>query len=671
MTFFVLNLLLLLLVIHSSASILAIFFFIFYIKKNHLYYILAIVLLFITQFIHINKSVDLQENETILITVYDRIKHSDYSTSFIAKYNNNKFLVYIDYDPSIKYGDILSGGAFDFAPISNQYNNKVSFDTIKYYQGQLIFHKFNFDNHKNNGMNNNFIYKLKNFRSRQIEVINDKYENASYINALVFGHRNFDDSLNKAFSTTGIIHILSISGTHLIFILGTIRFILYFFNRSIFFNKIIQTIFIPLYFFLSGANIPIFRASIVQLITLHSKLKKVDILNSVVITMIFINPFIFYNVSFVLSFTIAYSLIYYKNKNLFPFATFLFLLLLPLTSNFNYIINIFTPLINIIIVPIVTMFILPLSFYLSIIKSDFLLASIFDIFIFILEKMIFFFTNFNIILGFVGPLKIVLMLFSLFVFIKYKNYFKSFFIILLVIFIPPLTNYSASINFLDVGQGDAVLITKPFNSLTILIDTGPPSSEFELDNYLLSRKIKTIDFLFISHFDSDHVGNLDFILQNYKVKNTYVSYIPEEYQHFNFILINEVTNFNLGGFDFTLFPPNKRYDNDNDNSLVVLFKNNDLDILFTGDIERSREIDMVSEISKFDIDILKVAHHGSKTSTDISFLSHFSPEYAIITAGYNNRYGHPHDDVVSILEKNNIIIFETAIIGEIKINIML
>lgn len=278
-----------------------------------------------------------------------------------------------------------------------------------------------------------------------------------------------------------------------------------------------------------------------------------------------------------------------------------------------------------------------------------------------------------------------------------KNSYKYISIILISII---LTNTISNkifqeikIYFVDVGQGDSTLI-QTIEGKNILIDGG--GSEFGsfdvgesiLLPYLLDRRITTIDYLMISHFDSDHIGGVFAILENLEVKNIIISKQGETSE--NLKKFYEITN-NKGirtiivkkgdiveidkysHFEI-LFPEDNLIEDNilNNNSIVARFNSLDFSILFTGDIEEIAEkrlCELYSGTDKLEAFVLKVAHHGSKTSSTEEFLELVKPKIALIGVGKNNNFGHPNIDVIERLENMGSKIYRTDNCGEIIIRI--
>ena len=257
-------------------------------------------------------------------------------------------------------------------------------------------------------------------------------------------------------------------------------------------------------------------------------------------------------------------------------------------------------------------------------------------------------------------------------FINYNNLKKiltmSLIIILIFNSIDNLYNSALKnlkIYFIDVGQGDSTLIITP-RQKTILIDGGEGKTDVLL-SYLLDRRIKKIDYIIISHFDSDHCNGLIEVIKHLSVKNIIISkqaYISEEYinlaniineKRINTVFVKQGDKLNIDkNIEINiLYPTNKlEYEDLNNNSIVAKLSYKNFSILFTGDIEAAEEniIETYRDTSTLKSNILKISHHGSKTSSTESFLSEVKPQIALIGVGENNKFGHPDSSVLKRLE---------------------
>lgn len=208
-----------------------------------------------------------------------------------------------------------------------------------------------------------------------------------------------------------------------------------------------------------------------------------------------------------------------------------------------------------------------------------------------------------------------------------------------------------SLSFINVGSADACYIT--CHGKNILIDAGDSADFDKLSAYLKRNGCTHFDALIISHPDSDHIGGMSDIIENYGANEVYICNLPEElvpstneYTYFvNSVNENKVKQINpiigseveIGDLKFNFISPTKPYDNVNDFSLVVKMTYEENSFLFTGDISYKVEEDLINSDIELKSDVLKVAHHGSKTSSSQQFLEAVSPQISIVSVGSNDR----------------------------------
>lgn len=239
-----------------------------------------------------------------------------------------------------------------------------------------------------------------------------------------------------------------------------------------------------------------------------------------------------------------------------------------------------------------------------------------------------------------------------------------------------------------LDNGDSTLIVSPYGK-TILIDGGESEKNI-LIPYLLARKIKKIDYLVISHFDSDHVGGLLEVMEHLKVKNVVISKqieYTENYEIFKKIakekrmkvlIVRQKNKMRIEKnlYIDILWPNQSDIISENvlnNNSIVCKLNYEKFSILFTGDIEETAEKQILeyykNNFKMLNSTMLKVAHHGSKTSTTQEFLNAVNPQFALIGVGKNNTFGHPSNEVIERLKKHNTKIYRTDEMGEIRFTI--
>ena len=243
--------------------------------------------------------------------------------------------------------------------------------------------------------------------------------------------------------------------------------------------------------------------------------------------------------------------------------------------------------------------------------------------------------------------------------------------------LPVPADGEAYYHFIDVGQGDAILITTAEGNM--LVDTSEKGARDELDAYLKAAGITSIRYLVLTHPDADHIGNADYVIQNYNVQTVLMTdhvatsktyeRLLDAIEEFDVELIipelGEV--FTLGAVQNTVIAPVKDYDDPNEMSLVIKSVYGETSVMLTGDAEVESEGDIVEKWSESALkcDILKVGHHGSTTSTTEEFLSLVAPKIAVISCGEDNKYGHPHDETMEKLTQKGITIYRTDTDGSI------
>ena len=236
-----------------------------------------------------------------------------------------------------------------------------------------------------------------------------------------------------------------------------------------------------------------------------------------------------------------------------------------------------------------------------------------------------------------------------------------------------------SVHFIDVGQGDCELIKT--QSKAVLIDCGEKEYYADVIEYIKSQNIEYIDYVIVTHPHSDHAGGVSFILDEFDIGTVIMPKIQESVTPITSTyirLLNSIDNkdinveyaypgrkYSLDDGEMTLLSPVKDYDDLNNYSIAVKFVHGENSFLFTGDIEKEAESDIMENGYDISADVLKVAHHGSSTSSQKSFINAVSPQYAVIEVGSPNSYNHPNKETVQRLENKEIIIYRTDLYGNI------
>ena len=628
-------------------------------------------------------------NDKEIIGIITNIKKDDERNILTIKGREN-IIGYYDNNINFNLGDKvkLIGNLNELkgSTIFNLFNYK------EYMLSKNTYFSINIDNIILIEKNSNIFYKIKTYLIERIS----KIKCSEYLNTFILGDSSYiSDNVLESYRTNGISHLFSVSGMYITLLSSLILYILNKVKkRNI--NYLFVILFLLFYMSLTNFTPSVMRAAFLFIFLTLNKLLKLNLSTIKIFLIILminliINPYNIYNIGFKFSYIISFYLILfskiinkYKNylKKTLVTSSISFLASIPILINNYFSINIMTILNNIIFVPLISIIIFPFSLIVILIpKLDFM----FEIMIKILESLSLFITNFKLEIIFCKVNIIIIILYYLLINIIlykfYKRKYKYIFLIVITLFIHTNINYirnNTFITFIDVGQGDSTLIHLGHNKGDILIDTGGKynyDTSKDIISYLKSEGIKDIEFLILSHGDFDHLGSSINLVNNFKVNK--VIFNNDNYNDLELSLIEILKQKNipyyknikeLNIYDSKLyFLNNKLYDSENDNSNVIYTGLNNNKLLFMGDAGLKVEEDIIEKYNLKDIDILKIGHHGSKTSSSEYFIDTINPKYSIISVGKNNRYGHPSDSVLTNLEDS--IIYRTDYNGSIKFRI--
>ena len=539
----------------------------------------------------------------------------------------------------------------------------------------------------------NIFYKFKKNIIKRIDNIGNPY-----LNAFIIGDTSsISKDVKESYQINGISHLFAISGMHI----GLIIFIINFVFKKIFkFNNssIIIIILLLFYLFLTGCSKSIVRASIFYICMIINKkfnlnVSSIGILLMMICITLVINPFNIYNTAFLFTYTVTIALVVnYRFINeakiyfhkLFRVSLISFLVTMPIVINNYFQINLLSIILNLIFVPFVSLFIFPISVVVFLIPT---LNPILQFLIYILENLSLFFSK-------IDYLKITLCHINIFFFSFYyiviiiilisinKKKYERLLLLVILIFIHTNYRYIDSNMYsiiIDVNQGDSFLLILPNNKGNILIDTGGSYKGGIANNIIIptikSRGIKNIDYLIITHGDYDHMGEAINLVNNFKVEKVIFNCGPYndlekelikvlDKKHIKYYSCIKELNIDKNKLYFL---QTKKYDNENDNSNVIYTELDGFKFMFMGDASTTTEKEILDKYNLLEIDVLKVGHHGSKTSSGKEFINEINPKYSIISVGKNNRYGHPNKEVLNNLEKSKI--YRTDMDGSIMFKI--
>ncbi|SMB90819.1 competence protein ComEC [Desulfonispora thiosulfatigenes DSM 11270] len=564
-----------------------------------------------------------------------------------------------------------------------------------------------------------FAYTFK-FREKVAKKIVDLFpeKQSGIILGIILGDKsNLDEHYYDLFQKLGIVHIFAVSGLHVGYILGAYLLLSKVCKISPTFNLFFAIILLFFYSLITGLSPSVIRASLMSILVLlgTNLLKYKDfytiIASSALVILIF-NPLALFTISFQLSFITVWGLVYFsqitreifvrfpsKIREILSISLAAQIASLPIVVYYFNLISFVAPLVNVLIVGIVsvlvplllatilisfgsTLVVSPLIFFCNVLLDGIMLFS--DLIMKIFSSGYTFFPS--------PPLIGIILYYFILILIRERKTIYPYIpkkiriitsiilvVILLLLTIP--INQEIRMTFLDVGQGDSCVIQTNQNK-KIVIDGGPDTTT--LFNYLKHIGTNKVDLVVLSHPDSDHINGLFKVLESIKVSTLLVppdAYNNEALQELKNIAKKKETKIIEGkqGMKLTVggqiilkiiapHPNNLSALDVNNASIVFIFTYGKQDILFTGDVENKGIEKFVNQLDE--VEVIKVPHHGSKSSDSAELYDNTNPSMAIISAGRSNQYNHPHQDIVKKLKKRKIETFRTdkngAIILKVK-----
>lgn len=661
-----------------------------------------------------------------MVTIISDIQEKEYKKVCTAKIvrNNKKILINIKMSqdiPSIKYGDSLYiEGEFKQPEEARNYKG---YNYKQYLKTKKIIGTVELEKVKIlKSSNGSFIHNIQKYIRDTINgTLTD--EEGNLLLAILLGDKDkLSEDIQESFKTSNLSHMLAVSGAHVSYIILGLTYVL---QNSIIGKKngkIVCIIFLLAFMAITNFTPSVTRACIMAILTLFSSIiyRKSDVYTNIsvaaLITLIF-NPYSLLDLGFQLSYGGTIGIIIFIKriqekksnskvinyiKQMALVSIYANIIIIPImmyhfnTVSFTFIISniMASPILGIIVITgflfiIASITVKPLTRLIAIFIKPIL--SILIKISQICSKLPF--SNILVVTPYMFN---VISYYAIILYcIKSKKNNKCKIIICLLIvlilinFIIYIFPQKLRIFFIDVGQGDSTLIITP-DKKTVLIDGGGSDSfdvgEKVLLPYLLDRRILKIDYVLISHFDTDHCGGILTIMEKVKVKNIIISEQAEHsenYERFKKLMIHKRIRLievkkgdkiKIGRYsEFKILFPTSRLLSENplnNNSIVAQFNYNNFKMLFTGDIEKLAEQQILkTEKAEIRADILKVAHHGSKTSSIPEFIKAVRPKIALIGVGKNNTFGHPNQQTIKNLENIKCRIYRTDLQGEIIIKI--
>lgn len=599
-------------------------------------------------------------------TSYVGIVYETKENYFLFNSNGEKLYCY-EKNNHREIGDLLTIKGqkedFDFATLESDFN------FTSFLNNKGVYHALNIKSVKVNFTNP---LRLKSFKYYFLNKFDEKTRTS--VKSILFSDHD-DNELTNAVSQLHLSRLINAGG---LYFNALLTVLMYFFEKKIKtkWSKLLSIGAMSFYLLLTFPRFSIIRLTTIFLFKwineyfLKKRFTYLEVVSISGIVFLLIDHHLAYQDSFVLGYSIPIYLLLVNNsfkniKKLKKKALTLFLLyifFIPFELKFYNSINPLLVIYQSLLTPLFIFF-----FFLSLICLYGI--PIYQIVNFsnnILTKIVNPFTKLSISIyasPFNGYLWIVYYLF-LFVALYYlsirfrpfKKIFISTYLIGLSIYFLPIQNaITTEVTFVNVGQGDCCFIRNKYTS--IFIDTGGLSYKDLASDclipFLKKKRVYDIDYLITTHDDFDHNGAAASLKAHFKVKKEMTNMTFTSGSYGGITLINYNNHINDGA-------------EDNEKSLVIGFRLGKKDYLITGDASKSVESQIMKEYKTIPCDILKVGHHGSKTSTSDSFVKWLNPEIGVISVGKNNKYGHPNKEVIDVLQRNNVKIRRTDLEGTIS-----
>lgn len=579
---------------------------------------------------------------------------------------------------NINYGDCIKVSGVISTPSNNTIPNLFN------YKNYLRMYNINYIINANDieliSYNTNIFYDIKNNIVSRINKLN---KSSSYIYSLILNNKSYiDKEIKTSYMNNGISYLFNTT-IYLAIYIKLLNKLLNKVSYNNYYKFIITLIILLSYVLIINKSVSVLRYLIMLIINRVNKLfnlhiKRLDLMLIIFIIISLINPYYVIDISFILSYLIIFFIVVLNKKKNKLYISFLcFLVSFPLVISINYNINIISFIFNFILKIYNIFIILPISIISLFIPSiDNILYKLINL----IETISLFLSNINILnISFSKPSIIFIIIYYilLILYMYDKKYIITILMIILIHKYFYLIDKTLSVTYLDVGQGDSIVIT--YKSNVILMDTGgniySDISNNKTIPYLKSLGKNKIDYLILSHGDYDHMGESINLVNNFKVDN--VIFNKDNYNELEQELINVLENNNIKYYNSVnyidinnirlYFLNDKIYDNENDNSNIIYFSYYNYNFLFTGDISSNVEKYLVNNYNLNKIDFLKVSHHGSDTSSSKYFIDKLNVVNSIISVGRNNIYNHPSILTLNNLEDTNI--YRTDMDGSIKVDL--
>ncbi|MBN8236696.1 DNA internalization-related competence protein ComEC/Rec2 [Halobacillus kuroshimensis] len=691
--------------------------------RNHLPQFFLLCILLATGFFYLapqTPQTQMENSETWTGVIDSEVKETSYAVQFLMENADGikRQVRILKSDPDERVPVFHHGSVCTASGVTGPFasaRNPGAFDYAEYMYTQGVFAEMVVQDHSDTACEGrsrlSYLYEWRTHLLKKVQRQLDP-ESYSWVKALVFGEKDaLPEDIVNWFQAYNLSHILAISGLHAGLLAGGVYVSLY---RSGLATKrqarIFLFLFLPSYTILAGAAPSVIRACVMALIVLVFSMsnRRIPLSDVIAWTAGFLlvwNPDYLHQIGFQFSFLVTFSLILSapvlkKASGLWQQTVIISLIcllaILPLQIHYFYEFQPLSLFVNVAVVPYFSFFVIPVSFLLflaALLFSGPVTYGFSSIFSDFHQRVLSAVMKVGGLLDLpwvIGELAASAILVFMVLFVRMMFHWcrekrgKALFFgaacvgVLMVYTSLPYLSPKGTVTMLDVGQGDSFIIELPYRKGVWMIDAaGPPvymedkaaTAETIIVPFLKSRGIHTVDTLLITHEDSDHDGSVPYLLQHHNVNRLVTSpYNPVQYKGVEQKRVEAGDLLKGGGLEMRVRHPAEDRGDANDNSLVVDFDLGGKKWMFTGDISAPVEKELLQGAVAVRADVLKAAHHGSNTSSSEQWLERVGAEVVWVSAGVDNRYGHPHEEVLERLMDQEAVILRTDQSGAVSYN---
>lgn len=626
-------------------------------KQINILFLCFLFLCIYLPYVYINQPIDEHIEDIFMVVDMD-----DYDTyqRLTVKKGLKKFHLYT-YQDTYHIGDevYLNGELTLYKEKTTLYG----FDAKTYFLGHGIYGTIEYENimivgHK---------FHINQLRDHLMQDV--KAYESSYLNAFLFGEHIKDEHIKSIYEDFNIIYLFTISGMHIYVLVLLLKKMMFYLNFRENYQHMVIILLILFLCILNQFHYAVLRVVMIYLLKIWNKKYKLtfqhlDLICIAFYLMLLFNIHFIFHQGFLMTFIILMTIELlhplYQSFGLYIkpliITTLITIVLVPFLSEIH--------LLQILCLPIIIMIVIYVIYPLSILSAISVnfyiifqeITKIFEKLITMLSQhqMSFFIPKLNVYLTLIYYALLIWICFG-----RYKvNVFKRLFygsVVMTLLLVYQLNSYQERIVFLDVGQGDTTIVQA--NECVMVID-----SFYGTLSYLKHHGIYRLDYLILTHSDEDHIREAKDIMKTIDVNQVLISEYDNNYPDFNqkAVRVKAHDKIMCGNLSLHILGPLKSYEVNNNNSIVIKFEYDYKVFLFTGDIEKEAESDLVHTYKEnLRSDVIKVPHHGSLTSSSIDFLDHVNPNFAVISLKTPNRYNFPSEDVLVRYINKDVTIYRT------------